>query len=176
MKIDVILVNEKDEQIGLCEKMEAHKKGLLHRAFSVFVFNSKWELLLQRRALEKYHSWGLWTNTVCSHPKDWENLVEWIKVRMIEEMWFKTVVEEVFSFLYKSDYEDWMIENEYDHVFIWMYDKNPEPNLDEVMDFTWKDIEEIKNDIKINGEKYTSWFKIILENEEFLEKINKIKK
>lgn len=168
---EVILVDRNDNEIGVCEKIKAHKDGKLHRAFSVFTFNSKEELLIQRRAKEKYHSGGLWTNTVCSHPKPRENLEKGIKQRMIEEMGFSTEVEKIFSFLYKSDYENGLTEHEYDHVFISYYDNTPEPNPEEVMDYDWVKIDDIKKDIKNNPEKYTTWFKIILENEEFLKKI-----
>ncbi len=170
-KNNVILVDKNDNKIGVCGKIKAHEEGLLHRAFSVFTFNSKNELLLQRRVKEKYHSGGLWTNTVCSHPQKGENLEEGIKRRMVEEMGFSTDVKEIFSFVYKSEYENGMTEYEYDHVFISFYDNTPKPNQDEVMDYEWMTVEKIKKDIKKNPDKYTTWFKIILENEEFLEKI-----
>jgi len=168
---NIILVDKNDKEIGVCEKIEAHKKGLLHRAFSVFTFNSKEELLMQRRAKEKYHSGGLWTNTVCSHPKKDENLEKWIKKRMVEEMGFFTDIREIYSFVYKSDYENGMIEYEYDHIFISFYNNNPKPNPDEVMDYKWMKIDDIKKDIDKNPEKYTIWFKILLSNDEFLNKI-----
>ena len=164
----VILVDENDKEIGTCEKLKAHKEGKLHRAFSIFIFNSKGELLLQQRAKEKYHSGGLWTNTVCSHPEPNKDILKSIKSRLKEEMGFSTKVKELFSFIYKSDYKNGLIEYEFDHVFFGLYEKNPKPNPEEVMDFKWIKIEDIKNDINNNPNKYTSWFKVILENSNFI--------
>lgn len=171
-KNEIILVDENDNQIWTWEKLEVHEKWILHRAFSIFIFNSKNELLLQQRAKEKYHSWWLWTNTVCSHPKPWENLIDSAKKRITEEMGFSTDIKEVFSFVYKSEYENWLTEHEYDHVFIWYYDNSPNPNPSEVMDYKWIKIEDLKKDIEKNPDNYTSWLKIILKNKDFNEKIN----
>lgn len=160
---NVILVDENNNEIGVCEKIKAHKEAKLHRAFSIFIFNSNNELLLQQRALSKYHSGGLWSNTVCSHPKPNQDLIKCVKERLVEEMGFSTDVKEKFSFLYRSDYVNGLSEHEYDHVFIGYYDKNPNPNPEEVMDYKWITIDNLKKDVKNNPEKYTSWFKIILD-------------
>ena len=156
----------------MCEKIKAHKEALLHRAFTIFIFNSKNELMLQQRAEEKYHSGGLWTNTVCSHPKPNENIVENAEQRLIEEMWFTTKIEEIFEFYYKSDYDNGLSEHEYDHVFVWYYDKPPVLNLEEAMDYKWIKIEDLLDDVEKNPNNYTSWFRIILENEELVKKLN----
>lgn len=159
----VILVDKNDNPVWLEEKLRAHELGLLHRAFSIFIFNSQWQLLLQRRALDKYHSWWLWTNTVCSHPKIDEDIIDGCKIRMIEEMWFATNVLEIFSFVYHSDYENGLSEYEFDHVFIWYYNRDPIPNPEEVCEFAWKTLEKIRDDIINNPQDYTTRFsKIIL--------------
>lgn len=157
----VILVNEKNEQIGLMAKMEAHEKALLHRAFSVFVFNDKNELMLQQRALDKYHSPGLWTNTCCSHQRDGETNIEAGKRRLQEEMGFVTDLEESISFIYKAPFDNGLTEHEYDHVLLGDYNDEPIINPDEVASWKWMEIEDVKNDIKEHPEEYTEWFKII---------------
>ncbi len=166
--INVILVDELDNEIGLEEKIKAHKRGLLHRAFSIFIFNKKGELLLQQRAKSKYHSGGLWTNTVCSHPLPNEDIFNSTKRRLNEEMGFSVEVREIFSFIYKSEYENGLTEYEYDHVFIGYYDNDPIINKEEVEDFKWITIESLEKDIKENPKNYTTWFKKILENKDFL--------
>ena len=129
---DVILVDENDTPIGICEKLEAHKKKLLHRAFSVFIFNDKNELLLQRRAISKYHSGGLWTNTVCSHPAPGEDTISAAHRRLVEEMGFDTEVKEVFTFSYKHEFDNGITENEFDHVIVGKYNNDPISNPEEV--------------------------------------------
>ena len=173
MKItnDVIIVDPNNKQLGVYDKIRAHQEGLLHRAFSIFIFNHKNETLLQKRALQKYHSGGLWGNTVCSHPKPDEDILKSIERRMIEEVGFSTNVSEVFSFIYKSEYENNMTEHEFDHVFVGSYDKNPNLNPSEASDYRWVNIDYLKSDLLKSPEKYTSWLKIIFENEEYLEKI-----
>jgi len=173
MNKNVILVDENNNEIGIMEKLEAHVQGKLHRAFSIFIFNKKGELLLQQRDSKKYHSGNLWTNTVCSHPEPNKDLYECVNNRMQEEMGFKTPVKEVFTFLYKSGYENGLTEHEFDHVFIGFYENNPNPNPNEVMNFKWISIKEIVQDMKKNSEIYTSWFKILMQNSEFLEIIEK---
>lgn len=168
----VILVDENDTEIGVCEKLKAHTEGKLHRAFSIFIFNSKGELLLQQRAKEKYHSGGLWTNTVCSHPAPDIDILVSAQKRIQEEMGFTTEVKELFSFIYRSDYKNGLTEHEFDHVCVGYYDENPDPNPDEVMDYKWMNIENITKDINKNPQNYTSWFTFILANEKFVEKIN----
>ena len=157
----VILVDESDAQIGLMEKMEAHVKGLLHRAFSVFVFNDNGELLLQQRAGHKYHSPGLWTNTCCSHQRDGETNLEAGKRRLEEEMGFSCELEEVFSFIYRAPFDNGLTEHELDHVMIGKHNEDPVLNQDEVANFKWMQLEEVKKDMEQNPEDYTAWFKII---------------
>ena len=165
---NIILVDELDNEIGVEEKLEAHKKGLLHRAFSIFIFNSKGELLLQQRAKSKYHSGRLWTNTVCSHPMPNENLTDATKRRLQEEMGFFTETKEIFSFMYKSEYENGLTEHEFDYVFFGFYNDNPIPNKDEVEDYKWVTIKDLENDVEQNPNNYTTWFKKILKNEKFI--------
>lgn len=159
----VILVNEKDEQIGLMEKIEAHEKALLHRAFSVFVFNKKGELMLQQRALTKYHTPGLWTNTCCSHQREGESNIEAGKRRLMEEMGFSTDLKDTISFIYKAPFDNGLTEHEYDHILIGYYEADPKPNPDEVNAWKWMSLEAVKNDIEENPAIYTEWFKIIFD-------------
>ena len=166
----VILVNENDEQIGLMPKMEAHEKALLHRAFSVFVFNDYNELMLQQRAMHKYHSPGLWTNTCCSHQREGESNIQAGKRRLQEEMGFVTDLKEVISFIYKAPFDNGLTEHEFDHVIIGNYNNKPIINPDEVADWKWMSLEAIKADMEVNPELYTAWFKIIFEK--FYESIN----
>lgn len=158
----VILVNEYDQEIGQMEKMEAHEKGLLHRAFSVFIFNSEGEMLLQKRALHKYHSPGLWTNSCCSHPYPNENVYDAANRRLNEEMGMSTDLNFAFSFQYKAEFDNGLIEHEYDHVFIGRTDQAPKLNPEEVAEFKYISIDELIQDIEINPDNYTPWFKICL--------------
>ena len=160
----VILVNELDEQIGVMPKMEAHKKGLLHRAFSVFVFNKLGELMLQQRAASKYHSPLLWTNTCCSHQRDGERNIEAGKRRLQEEMGFVCELREVTSFIYNAQLDNGLTEHELDHVMIGYYDDNPKINKDEVERYKWMTLEDVKQDILRSPNQYTVWFKIIFDN------------
>ena len=159
-KEKVILVDENDTQVGLMPKLEAHQKGLLHRAFSIFIFNSNHQLLLQKRAISKYHSGGLWTNTCCSHPREGEETINAANRRLIEEMGIKTNLRKVFDFIYKAELDNELIENEFDHVFYGIYNEDPIINTEEADDFKWIDMETLNNDIAINGQNYTVWFKI----------------
>lgn len=159
----VILVNENDEKIGLMPKQEAHEKALLHRAFSVFIFNDKKELMLQQRALDKYHSPGLWTNTCCSHQRDGETNIEAGKRRLMEEMGFETELKETISFIYKAPFDNGLTEHEYDHILIGYYNDAPILNPEEVANWKWMAIEDIKTDISENPDNYTAWFKIIFD-------------
>ncbi|WP_111708624.1 isopentenyl-diphosphate Delta-isomerase [Lutibacter citreus] len=167
----VILVNENDEQIGLMPKMEAHEKAMLHRAFSVFVFNNKNELMLQQRAGDKYHSPLLWTNTCCSHQRDGESNLEAGKRRLQEEMGFVCELEEKTSFIYKAPFDNGLTEHELDHVMVGFYNENPIINRDEVESFKWMTLKAVKNDIENKPEIYTEWFKIIFDK--YYEFINK---
>jgi isopentenyl-diphosphate delta-isomerase len=156
----VILVNEQDKAIGSMEKMEAHEAGLLHRAFSIFIFNPQGELLLQQRAQTKYHSGGLWTNTCCSHPQPGEDTYEAAKKRLKEEMGFTTELKKIFHFTYKSDMENGLIEHEFDHVYAGEYDGPVPFNRKEVMDSSFKSMDDIRNQVEMNPEKFTSWFRL----------------
>lgn len=156
----VVLVDELDNKVGLMEKMEAHINPTLHRAFSIFIFNSKNEMLLQQRALSKYHTPGLWTNTCCSHPRDGESLHDATKRRLQEEMGMQCELKEAFSFIYKADVMQGLVEHEFDHVFIGTSDDIPIINKDEVESFRYDTVENIKADIERNPQNYTAWFKI----------------
>jgi len=167
---NVILVNEQDEQIGLMPKMEAHEKALLHRAFSVFIFNDKNELMLQQRALNKYHSPGLWSNTCCSHQREGESNIEAGKRRLQEEMGFVVDLQETISFIYKAPFDNGLTEHEFDHIMVGKYNGVPIINLDEAANWKWMSLEAVKVDIENQPEQYTAWFKIIFEK--FYENIN----
>ncbi len=156
----IILVNEKDEEIGTMEKLEVHLRGLLHRAFSVFIFNSKGEMLLQQRAVNKYHSGGLWTNACCSHPKPGESNQQAAERRLKEEMGFITSVQKIFEFIYSSEFENGLKEFEFDHVFAGIYDGAMCPNADEVNDYCFKSIDSIKESLHSNPSQFTTWFHI----------------
>jgi isopentenyl-diphosphate delta-isomerase len=158
----VILVDSTDKEIGTMEKLEAHQKGLLHRAFSVFLFNSAGEMLLQQRADSKYHSPGLWTNACCSHPAPNETIVEAGHRRLKEELGIATFLAPAFSFEYRTHFENGLIEHELDHVLIGYTTNEPELNPLEAKAFKWISIPQILDEIKLNPEEYTSWFKIIL--------------
>ena len=160
---NVILVNEKDEQIGLMPKMEAHQKGVLHRAFSVFIFNKKDELMLQQRAHSKYHSPGLWTNTCCSHQREGESNIQAGKRRLQEEMGFITELRDTISFIYKAPFDNGLTEYEFDHILVGKYDEDPILNPEEAAAFKWMNLEDVKKDMEVNPQLYTAWFKIIFD-------------
>ncbi len=156
----LILVDENDVPLGTAEKMEAHEKALLHRAFSVFIFNSKGEMLLQQRAINKYHSGGLWTNACCSHPYVEQDTLAAAEKRLQEEMGFSTSLIKSFEFVYKANFENGLTEYEYDHVFIGKYDGPIAADKDEVEDFCFMSIPALKESIELYPQKYTEWFKI----------------
>ena len=160
----VVLVDQDDQKLGLMEKQQAHVAGLLHRAFSVFVFNSKGELMIQQRAASKYHSPTLWTNTCCSHPRDNETYKQAAHRRLEEEMGFDCELEYKFNFIYKAHLENDLIEHELDHVFIGTFDEEPKLNPDEVMAYRWVELDDLKKDMEKNPQNYTAWFKIIFEH------------
>jgi len=161
--VKVILVDKKDKEIGREEKIKAHREGKLHRSFSIFLFNKKGELLIQKRAKSKYHSPGLWSNTCCSHPRPDRNLEDEAKRRLKEEMGIvKCNLKEVFNFIYNQKVGD-LTEHEFDHVFFGTFEGNPKPNPDEAESWKWVNIIELKKDIKENPGKYTAWFKLILD-------------
>lgn len=164
MSIDerVILVDENDAVIGTMEKMEAHLTGELHRAFSVFIFNSNGELLMQQRAYHKYHSGGKWTNSCCSHPRPNEDTHGAANRRLQEEMGLKCELTHGFSFVYNSMVEDDLIEYEYDHVFFGLTDQQPLINTDEVADYRYQTLDDLTDDILANPDSYTEWLKICL--------------
>lgn len=162
---EVILVNEKDEPVGTMEKLEAHRKGILHRAFSILIYNSKGQLLLQRRATHKYHSQGLWSNTCCSHPRPGESLLMAAARRLKEEMGIEASLEITANFIYKTELPCNIIENEYDYVIKGITDVTPMINKDEVADFKYIDIGELKADIEKHRELYTFWFYEIVRRE-----------
>ena len=159
----VILVNEKDEPIGLMNKLEAHEKAVLHRAFSVFILNDKNEVMLQQRAHHKYHSPLLWTNTCCSHQRAGETNIEAGKRRLYEEMGFNAELKELFHFIYKAPFDNGLTEHELDHVMIGYSNEVPSINPEEVESWKWMKIEDIKEDMIQNPALYTIWFKIIFD-------------
>ena len=172
----VILVDDADNETGTMEKIEAHQKALLHRAISVFLCNSKGEWLLQRRALDKYHSIGLWTNTCCSHPFPGESELEAAHRRLKEEMGLKAELKEVFWFTYKEALDNELTECELDHVFVGFTDEHPKINTNEVIDWKYLDYEDLAGDIANYPHRYTAWFKMIFERVHFeLLKLNSIK-
>ena len=160
MQEQLILVDEHDEAIGVEEKITAHLNGALHRAFSIFIFNSVGHLLLQKRASTKYHSKGLWSNTCCGHPRPGESLEEASRRRLREEMGFDCEVQKIFEFIYHASLEDGLSEYEYDHVLIGRFDGNPTPNRDEVDDWKWAELTTLRLDMKAHPDKYTCWFAI----------------
>lgn len=161
---EVILVNSKDEEIGTMEKLKAHQTGALHRAFSILIFNSKGEMMLQQRADHKYHSGGLWTNACCSHPKPGESVQNAARRRLMEEMGIDLEPRFIYKFIYKSELENNLIEHECDHVFIGEYDDVPILNGDEASGWKFASVSDIKKDIEKNPEHYTVWFRMILAN------------
>lgn len=160
----VILVDEQDNEIGFMGKLEAHQKGLLHRAFSIFIFNEKNEMLIQQRALSKYHSPGLWTNTCCSHPKPNELLLDAANRRLMEEMHMQATLDHVYQFTYRTEFENGLAEHEIDHVFIGYTNQLPTINPVEVAAYKYLSISALELDVKANPNHYTSWFKICLSN------------
>ena len=160
MPEEVILVNEQDEQTGTIEKMEAHRKALLHRAFSVFIFNGKGEMLLQQRALGKYHSPGLWTNTCCSHPRPGEDVEVAASRRLKEEMGIDTSLQKIFDFIYRAEFENGLTEFEFDHVYTGIYSGDLIPNKQEVKDYCFRSMDDIEQDLLRWPEKYSAWFRI----------------
>jgi isopentenyl-diphosphate delta-isomerase len=168
---NVILVNEKDQKLGTMPKIEAHEKGVLHRAFSVFIINNKQELLLQQRAFSKYHSPGLWTNTCCSHQREGETSIDAGRRRLKEEMGIDVSIKYLFSFIYKTEFDNGLTEHELDHVMVGSFEKSPEINALEVSSWKWESLDFLEVDLKFNPEKYTIWFKIIFER--FYENIKK---
>ena len=163
MKNEVILVDHNDNEIGAMDKLQAHQENRLHRAFSVFIFNMKGEMLIHRRALEKYHSPGLWSNTCCSHPSPGESIEEATKRRLMEEMNLVADLEFVFKFKYQVSFDNELHEHEIDHVYYGVTDQRPLPNEYEVCEFKYISITDLIKDVKEKPEKYTEWFKMCFE-------------
>jgi isopentenyl-diphosphate Delta-isomerase len=164
----VVLVDELDSVIGSMEKMEAHQKGVLHRAFSIVLFNSRGQLLLQKRAIEKYHSGGLWTNTCCSHPLPDETMEQATKRKLFQEMGIETELTFAYKFIYQAPLDKALIEHECDYVFTGFFDDEPKLNALEAEDWKYMDINDLQNDIQKNPQLYTAWFKLIVEHPQFL--------
>jgi isopentenyl-diphosphate delta-isomerase len=163
MEERIVLVDKDDREIGTEEKIKVHRQGKLHRAFSVFVFNSKGEKLLQRRARTKYHSGGLWTNTCCSHPRPGEPAEKAAHRRLQEEMGFDCELKEVFNFTYRAKLDKNLIEHEYDHVFVGEFEGEPNPNPEEIDDWKWIGLEELKRDMQENPDSYTYWLRVVFD-------------
>ena len=163
MKEELILVNENDEPVGVEEKITAHLNGVLHRAFSLFIFDSSGQLLLQKRTSTKYHSQGLWSNTCCGHPRPGETIEQASRRRLQEEMGFDCAVHKVFEFVYRVQLDDGFSEHEYDHVFVGRFDGPPTPNHDEVDDWKWVDLATLQHDIQTHPEHYTYWLRLSLD-------------
>nr|WP_255647328.1 isopentenyl-diphosphate Delta-isomerase [Fulvivirga sedimenti] len=159
---EVVLVDDSDNPLGVMEKLEAHRQGVLHRAFSVLLFNDEGQLLLQRRAKSKYHSAGLWTNTCCSHPRPDENIQLATERRLAEEMGISMSPEFLYSFKYKANLDSNLVEHEFDHVFTGVYNGIPNINPDEVADWRYTDLSDIRTDIDVNPGNYTAWFRLIM--------------
>lgn len=173
MQEKVVLVNKKDEWLGLADKLQAHKDGLLHRAISIFVLNDNGELLMQKRADNKYHSGGLWTNTCCSHPRAKESTIAAAHRRLYEEMGFDCELEPIFDYLYRSDVGDGLTEHEFDHVFIGYHDGAVNPDASEVSSYEYVSVDSLVADIADNPDNYTTWFKLMLPR--FIEYLNEVK-
>ncbi len=164
---EVILVDQNDQVIGQMGKLEAHQKGVLHRAFSILLFNDAGEMLLQQRAYDKYHSGGLWTNACCSHPHPNEAVENAANRRLKEEMGIEAALDFTFKFIYKAQLDHGLIEHELDHVFIGKYDGEPDLNKEEACDWKWMSLSELKEDVSDNPQSYTVWFSEILTHPEF---------
>jgi isopentenyl-diphosphate delta-isomerase len=162
-KLEIILVDESDNPVWFWEKIDVHKRWLLHRAISVLILNWNWKMLLQQRALNKYHCGWMRSNAVCTHPLPNESSISAAHRRLQEEMWFDTDLQEMFSFSYTAHFGNWLIENEYDHVFLGYYDWEISYNTEEVNYYKWILLDELRKDIVDNPENYTEWFKIIME-------------
>jgi isopentenyl-diphosphate delta-isomerase len=158
----VVLVDSKDQAVGTMEKLEAHRIGALHRAFSIFIFNQEGEMLLQKRALSKYHSPGLWTNACCSHPKPDELLIDAANRRLLEELNMVTELSEVFDFTYHATFDNGLIEHEFDHVFFGQCSETPSFNLEEVMELKWIDWPSLLKWVAEEPNQFTPWFRIAL--------------
>ena len=158
----LITVDENDNALGVLDKLSVHQKGILHRAFSLFIFNSKGEFLLQRRAKDKYHSPGLWSNTCCSHPRDGETLSKAVVRRLMEEMGLECITQFEFKFIYRAAFENGLIEHELDHVYFGKSENLPKPNFEEVQGWRYISLEKLEQEIYFNPDNFSEWMKICL--------------
>lgn len=163
MPDQVILVDERDREIGVAEKIQAHRDGMLHRAFSIFIFNQHDQMLLQKRSQKKYHSGGLWSNACCSHPRPGESMATATARRLEEELGIRCRLRKAFDFIYMARMNNRLVEHEFDHVYVGRYRGIVTPNADEVAEYRWLSPEELKQELLRNPETYTVWFKIALE-------------
>jgi isopentenyl-diphosphate Delta-isomerase len=163
----VILVDEHDNVVGTMEKLEAHRRGVLHRAFSILLFNTKGQVLLQKRSKNKYHSGGLWTNTCCSHPLPGETLEHATRRKLKQEMGIDLPTEFAYKFMYRAQLDHGLTEYEYDHVYIGQFNDTPRVNADEVEDWKYADLAFLRQDVQQHPERYTYWFRLILNHPEF---------
>ncbi|KHO46671.1 MAG: isopentenyl-diphosphate delta-isomerase [archaeon GW2011_AR3] len=163
MEEQIILVDQNDREIGAGEKTSVHKKGLLHRAFSILILNKNGEMLLQQRANIKYHSGGKWSNVCCGHPRPSESIEKAAERRLMEEIGIKCALRELFTFIYKVGLDNGLTEHEFLHVFIGEFNGAPEPNPDEVDNWEWTGVDELQQGMKVHPGKYTYWFKIAFE-------------
>jgi len=171
----VILVDENDKQIGTEEKIKAHENGgKLHRAFSIFVFNSDGSLLLQQRAPSKYHFGSLWSNTCCGHPRPGEKIKDAAHRRLDEEFGFDTELKENSSLVYNADFTNGLTEREFDHSFVGIFDGDPRPNPEEIGDYKWISVDDLEKDIEKNPDKYTPWFKMFISKIDFKKEFDKL--
>ena len=170
---ELILVNTQDQAIGRMEKLAAHQEGRLHRALSVFIFNSRGEYLIQKRADAKYHSAGLWSNTACSHPLPQETSLQAANRRLREEMGLEAKLEFKFKFMYRCQFDSGLVERELDHVFTGICDEPPQLNPQEAADFQWISLPDLKQAIQKQPERFTFWFRHILANPDYLLKLHK---
>ncbi|MBI2583072.1 MAG: isopentenyl-diphosphate Delta-isomerase [Candidatus Aenigmarchaeota archaeon] len=171
MSESLVLVDEKDREIGIEEKIKAHKEGKLHRAFSIFVFNSKGEMLITRRAKSKYHWSGFWSNACCSHPRPGEPLEKAAHRRLKEELGFDCGLKKAFDFIYKVKFENGLFEHEFDHVFIGKFDGKPSPDKEETDGWKWIPLGELKKEIA-DSAKYTPWFQIMVKKMQEMRTLN----
>ncbi len=158
----VILVDQHDQMVGTMEKMQAHQEGLLHRAFSIFVFNAQGELLIQKRAPVKYHTGSLWSNTCCSHPKPNETIEETLQFKLQQEMGFQCPLKRAFAITYRAELGNGLIENELDHIYFGAFNENPEPNPEEVCDWKYIALPDLTKEMAQHPDHFTPWFKLLL--------------
>ena len=163
----VILVDECDRELGTCGKLRAHAEGALHRAFSVFIFDHRGRLLMQKRATGKYHSAGLWSNTACGHPRPGEATREAARRRLREEMSLDCELREAFEFLYRAELDGALVEHEYDHVFVGTHDGEPVPDPAEVEDWRWVGMDELRRDLREEPQHYSYWLKLVVEGDQW---------